>query len=313
MTHNETPLIVGRADPFATVDVYDSATLLGVAVANGQGAWPLQLSTPLFDGIHDLSAVQATDYGTGRVATYFAVTVEASERVQATFEESVAPTDAIRVFDAAREPGQAYFPPNYFTVRSTEASAEVEAGAAKNDRSVPPDPPPPANAEAAIDSQAYVRQALTGVAGGKSFDTVAFLGHHLALDLNGFAFALPVAYAPNIGGFDLGGHHNALTLSLADVLSLGGHNLFVDDGKRQVIVNGKAGDSVDLTNSHVTGLSERAWQQHGAAHVGGGTYNVVEHSSANTELLVQQAFTSRSITKQSADFLLKGTSNGYWH
>lgn len=54
---SEKPLIVGKAEPFATIDVYDGTTLLGVVAANGQGGWSLQLSTPLFDGIHDLSAV----------------------------------------------------------------------------------------------------------------------------------------------------------------------------------------------------------------------------------------------------------------
>lgn len=77
--HTEKPLIVGTANPFATIDVYDSATLLGVVVANGQGGWSLQLSTPLFDGVHDLSAVQAADYGGDRTVNYFAVTTEAVE------------------------------------------------------------------------------------------------------------------------------------------------------------------------------------------------------------------------------------------
>src|ERR1700675_2902701 len=97
------------------------------------------------------------------------------------------------------------------------------------------------------------------------------------------------ASATGIGGFDLGGHHNALKMSLADVLTLGDHNLFIDDGKQQLIVNGKDGDSVDLTNSHVAGLSDGDWQHHGTTEVGGVTYNVVEHSTARAELLVEQA------------------------
>jgi hypothetical protein len=63
----------------------------------------------------------------------------------------------------------------------------------------------------------------------------------------------------------------------------------IDDGKQQLIVNGKEGDSVDLTNSHVAGLAEGDWHHHGTAEVGGVLYNVVEHSTANTELLVEHA------------------------
>ena len=36
---SEKPLIVGKAEPFATIDVYDGTTLLGVVAANGQGGW----------------------------------------------------------------------------------------------------------------------------------------------------------------------------------------------------------------------------------------------------------------------------------
>jgi hypothetical protein len=54
-------------------------------------------------------------------------------------------------------------------------------------------------------------------------------------------------------------------------------------------VKGKDGDSVDLKNSHVAGLSDGGWQHHGTAEVGGVLYNVVEHSSAHTELLIEHS------------------------
>jgi len=87
---------------------------------------------------------------------------------------------------------------------------------------------------------------------------------------------------------DLGGQHNALKLSLVDVLNLGETDLFQKDGKQQMMVNGKDGDTVDLSNSHIAGLAEGEWAQHGTAQVGDVTYNVYEHSGAHTELLVQQ-------------------------
>jgi len=82
--------------------------------------------------------------------------------------------------------------------------------------------------------------------------------------------------------------HNTLNLSLVDVLNLGETDLFQHDGKQQMMVNGKDGDTVDLSNSHIAGLAEGEWEQHGTTQVGGVTYNVYEHSGAHTELLVHQ-------------------------
>ncbi len=72
------------------------------------------------------------------------------------------------------------------------------------------------------------------------------------------------------------------------MLNLGETDLFQKDGKQQMMVQGKDGDTVDLSNSHIAGLAEGEWEQHGTAVVGGVTYNVYEHSGAHTELLVQQ-------------------------
>jgi hypothetical protein len=54
------------------------------------------------------------------------------------------------------------------------------------------------------------------------------------------------------------------------------------------VVNGKEGDMVDLSNSHIAGLAESEWEQHGTTQAGGVTYNVYEHSGAHTEFLIQQ-------------------------
>jgi large repetitive protein len=73
-----------------------------------------------------------------------------------------------------------------------------------------------------------------------------------------------------------------------DVISLGETDLFIGDGKLQLMVNGKDGDSVNLSNSHVAGLSDGEWRAHETVHIGAAIYNVVEHSSANVELLVER-------------------------
>jgi hypothetical protein len=82
-------------------------------------------------------------------------------------------------------------------------------------------------------------------------------------------------------------HSNHLNLSLTDVLNLGEQDLFQKDGKQQLMVKGSNGDTVDLSNAHIAGVADGQWQAEGTAQVGGVVYNVYEHSSANTELLVE--------------------------
>jgi hypothetical protein len=280
-TLDEKPLIVGMAGPFSTIDVYDGTALLGVVSSNGQGHWSLQLSSPLYDGVHDLSAVQVTEYGVNATASYFAITVSAPESAPTLADES-AFGDASRS-GIETEQGSPFFPPNLFTSHggpTTAGHAATEnASPSLSDRKEDSD----------ADGHAYTRQTATHVAGAKGFDIVAFLGDHQVFDLSSLADKSSAAQTPGISGFDLGGHHNALVLSISDVLSFGEQDLFIDDGKRQLIVNGKEGDSVDVQNAHVAGLNDGEWQHHGTAEVGGVLYNVVEHSTANTELLVEHA------------------------
>jgi hypothetical protein len=167
------------------------------------------------------------------------------------------------------------FPVNHFHVHTaTETTAEQAASQVGDERRV--------------SSSSYAMQTTTLPHGG-TFDMVRFLGDHQVLDLTPLMERTLTTRIPAIGGLDLGGHHNELKLSLANVLSLGETDLFINDGKIQLMVSGKDGDSVDLSNSHIAGLSDGEWQEHGTTHVGGVTYNVVEHSSTNTELLIEQA------------------------
>ncbi|MDR5749964.1 MULTISPECIES: hypothetical protein [unclassified Caballeronia] len=97
--------------------------------------------------------------------------------------------------------------------------------------------------------------------------------------------------AANVHGveaFDLNGQHNTLKLSLTDVVNIGERNLFIEDGRQQGKVNGGAGDTVDLSNSHIAGISDGDWQQHGNVAVQGVTYDVYLHAGAQAELLVQK-------------------------
>jgi hypothetical protein len=119
-------------------------------------------------------------------------------------------------------------------------------------------------------------------------NTLHLTGDHQILDLTSLTGKTAAAMISGIEVIDLGGHSNTLKLSLTDVLNLGETDLFQQDGKQQMMVQGKEGDVVDLSNSHIAGLAEGEWEQHGTTQVGGVMYNVYEHSGAHTELLVQQ-------------------------
>ena len=139
-----------------------------------------------------------------------------------------------------------------------------------------------------VDPQAYFAQASAHIAGGGGVDTLALSGSHQILDHLAHRHDCGSEDFGVLQAFDLGGHQNTLKVSLIDVLNLGEKDLFVHDGKQQVVVKGAAGDAVDLSNTHVAGVADGQWEQHGSAQVGGVTYAVFEHSGAHVELLVRQ-------------------------
>ena len=141
-----------------------------------------------------------------------------------------------------------------------------------------------------VDPASYFKETTAHIqgSGGTAIDTLHLTGDHQVLDLTSLTGKTAAAKISGIEVVDLGGQHNTLKLSLIDVLNLGETDLFQKDGKQQMMVQGKDGDTVDLSNAHITGLADGEWAAHGTAVVGGVTYNVYEHSGAHTELLVQQ-------------------------
>ncbi|MGX7005615.1 Ig-like domain-containing protein [Caballeronia sp. KNU42] len=125
-----TPLINGKAEPFATIDVYDGATLLGVIAANGQGGWSLQLSTPLSSGLHHLSAVQLNDFGASPSTSYFAITVDALESAGVAETDDASVDHVNRVLNNRTGSTVPYFPPNLFKIHSAPSSAVVNGSVA---------------------------------------------------------------------------------------------------------------------------------------------------------------------------------------
>ena len=139
------------------------------------------------------------------------------------------------------------------------------------------------------DPASFFKSASAHIGGSADgVHTLHLTGDHGMLDLTSLSGKTAAAKVSGIDSINLGGAHNALKLSLTDVLNLGQPDLFQHDGKQQMVVQGSNGDSVDLSNAHIAGVADGHWQQSGATQVGGVTYNVYEHSGAHAELLVQQ-------------------------
>ncbi|WP_260331919.1 Ig-like domain-containing protein, partial [Paraburkholderia sp. Kb1A] len=112
----------------------------------------------------------------------------------------------------------------------------------------------------------------------------ALMGSGLVLDLANVGEKLS-----SVEVFDITGTgNNTLKLSLGDVLEQGGKDLFIADGRTQVMVKGDAGDRVELSDLLPDGEDIGDWtQQSGNTTVDGIEYDVFYHSGLNAELLVQ--------------------------
>jgi hypothetical protein len=124
--------------------------------------------------------------------------------------------------------------------------------------------------------------------GNSEIDTITVAGDHQTLDLTSLTGKTIGSVVTAIDKIDLGGQANTLKIAMIDVLNLGEVDLFRADGKQQFMVNGKNGDAVNLSNTHVAGIDDGAWDHQGDTKIGGKVYEVYEHSTANLELLVQQ-------------------------
>jgi hypothetical protein len=124
--------------------------------------------------------------------------------------------------------------------------------------------------------------------GNANLDTISIANDHQVLDLTSLTGKTIGSTIMGIEKIDLGGQHNTLKIAMIDVLNLGETDLFRVDGKQQLMVNGKVGDSVNLSNTRVAGIADGEWEQQAETKIGGVTYDVYEHSTAHVELIVQQ-------------------------
>ncbi|MFT9639731.1 hypothetical protein ACMZ49_20735, partial [Alcaligenes phenolicus] len=139
----------------------------------------------------------------------------------------------------------------------------------------------------------YFDGAGAGVHGGAGTDTLKLTGAGQTLDISKLL---------NVGGHDkitsieiidiTGTGNNTLKLSMRDVLELGHENVFRNDGHTQLMVNGNAGDRVEL--SGMPGLtSGGGWANKGLIALNGQAYTLYENAALHVELLVQSAVSTQ--------------------
>ncbi|MGX7004195.1 hypothetical protein [Caballeronia sp. KNU42] len=127
----------------------------------------------------------------------------------------------------------------------------------------------------------------THIHGNTGVNTITVSDDHQTIDLTSLSGKTIGSTITGIERIDLGGQHNTLKIAMIDVLNLGETDLFRADGKQQFMVNGKAGDTVELSNTRVAGIADGDWERQGNATIGGVAYDVYEHSTAHLELMVQ--------------------------
>jgi hypothetical protein len=128
----------------------------------------------------------------------------------------------------------------------------------------------------------------THIHGNTGINTITVADDHQLIDLTSLTGKTIGSTITGIERIDLGGQHNTLKIAMIDVLNLGETDLFRADGKQQFMVNGKAGDTVELSNTRVAGIADGDWERQGNATIGGVAYDVYEHSTAHVELMLQQ-------------------------
>ncbi|UTV86726.1 BapA prefix-like domain-containing protein [Cobetia amphilecti] len=88
-TNDQTPILMGTAEAGSSVAVYDGDTLLKTVEADAEGNWSLELSEPLAEGEHNLSAI-ATD-ASGNVSDpsdAFVITIDVTAPEAPVLEET---------------------------------------------------------------------------------------------------------------------------------------------------------------------------------------------------------------------------------
>jgi len=147
-----------------------------------------------------------------------------------------------------------------------------------------------------LDNVSYFTNQHAALHGGAGIDTLKLMGAGQTLD---------VSKLMNVGGHDkissievidiTGTGNNTLKLSMRDVLELGHENVFRNDGHTQLMVNGNAGDRVQLSGMDGLSLGRGQWTDQGLIAVDGQAYRVYENAALHVELLVQSSVSTQLI------------------
>ncbi|WP_175725400.1 Ig-like domain-containing protein [Burkholderia ambifaria] len=147
-----------------------------------------------------------------------------------------------------------------------------------------------------LDNVSYFTNQHAGLHGGAGIDT---------LKLTGAGQTLDVSKLLNVGGHDkitsievidiTGVGNNTLKLSMRDVLELGHENVFRNDGHTQLMVNGNAGDRVELSGMSGLAIGKGQWTNQGLISLNGQAYMVYENAALHVELLVQSSISTQLV------------------
>ena len=133
---------------------------------------------------------------------------------------------------------------------------------------------------------------LEVINGGDGVDTLVITGEQQTLVLSDVADKLNSVEVIDITGSG----DNRLEMNVGDVLSHGGRDLFISDGKLQFMVQGNEGDTVQLDDLLPDGTDSGDWvAQNGTVTVAGIEYQVFSHSGEEAEVLIQQGIKTELI------------------
>ncbi|MNM30788.1 von Willebrand factor type A domain protein [compost metagenome] len=140
-----------------------------------------------------------------------------------------------------------------------------------------------------VTSATYFSQASAGIHGGAGIDTLKLVGANHQLNLTTAGSKVSSMEIIDLTGTG----NNTLTLGLSQVLENGGVDAFYvgDKSRVQMLVNGNAGDKVNLSDLLTNGNDHGDWVKGSAVIVNGLAYDTYQHSSLGAELLVQLGVT----------------------
>ncbi|QEW32561.1 hypothetical protein D0N50_13085 [Erwinia billingiae] len=147
-------------------------------------------------------------------------------------------------------------------------------------------------------SDAYqVVPATSGIASVESHDdALQHLDHSLILSSDAGAIDLSHITEQHKSGEDTTPVHSinmeshgdtTLNINIDDVLTLGNKDLFIEDGNKQLMIKGDAGDTVNLETVNGDKAAEQ-WNAQGEVTMDGTTYNVYQNSDHEVDVLIQQ-------------------------